>query len=328
MGIRVSATHSWEITSQLPQSPGVISTRLIQELQWLGRTCGSAWEPGFFEDLKDLLFSKGLQLTEAFDLAESLRCISRGTFFEIETTPELDGVPFELLTTDGECLGLRNPVSRILSLGAMPSPLNRFSQTPRVLVITTSHPKPSLVLDGETETLRDIFEHQGFRVRTWNWADAPDGGEITQFQQLLTSADIVHLAGHLEIREGDACFQMDGEQDLWLPASRFREMEMNASIVWLSTCSGAVTEGIQSFAQAALCGGVSVCVGASVPVADTHMSTACRRFYRKLFEGHCAGHAMLECRQQLARLGSTAWTTTLLLGHPRWAPPIIRKPRD
>lgn len=304
----------------------MISTLLIQELQWLGWTSGSAREPGFFEDLKALLHTKGQQLTEAFKLEDSLSCISRGDFIEVEAASELDGVPFELLTTDGECLGLRNPVSRILSLGAMPSPLNRFSQTPRVLVITTSHPKPSLVLDGETETLRDIFEHQGFRVRTWNWADAPDDGEITQFQQLLTSSDIVHLAGHLEIRKVDACFQLDGEQDLWLSASNFREMEMNASIVWLSTCSGAVTEGIQSFAQAALCGGASVCVGASIPVADTHMSTACRTFYRKLFEGHCAGHAMLECRRQLARLGSVAWATTLLLGHPRWAPMIGRNP--
>lgn len=286
----------------------------------MGRAFKDARGSGFVEDIQKILFMKGCQVTDAFGLSDNLNWISRGHFVEIEASPGMDGVPFELLNADGECLGLRNPVSRILNLGVLPAKQNELSLYPKVLLVTTSHPKPNLILEQEEELLQDIFENQESRVRLWNYAGAPDGGEIDQFQQMLRSADILHLAGHLEIREGEACFQLDGKEDLWLSASRFREMEMKASIVWLSTCSGTATQGVQSFAQAALCGGACVCVGSSIPVGDTLMSTACRTFYRKLYDGHCAGHAMLECRRQLARLGSPAWATTILLGNSRWVP--------
>lgn len=315
MKVRITGNTSFRTSVNLGCNPNKLSADLLEKMALLDRHASAA--DG--DLLKKILRKIGSDFSRQIGLSGKLDFVDAETFIEIDSDPEFAALPFEMLEKDGDSLALQHPVSRKLMTESLPAKSMRIGTKPRVLVIVTANPKPILVLDGETQRIVDVFKGSSCRVNTWSYSECLAEKPKEELLEWVAQSDFVHLVGHLELKNGESVFQLDGSSDISFSAVELSNLDRAPSFVWLSTCSGAVTHEIQSFAHAMFKRGTSVFVGSALPANNSDMATASATFYRRLIKDRLtAGKAMLECRKQLARLKSTQWATIILYGDPKW----------
>lgn len=230
----------------------------------------------------------------------------------ISLPPELLDLPWELLHTGTDFLGLTWAMGRVVQLDRDAEPHRpRPSRTPRVLVVADPNGELHESYDEGLTLRAQLRSSERARVSF-------RGGDVDAalLRRQARAHDLIHYAGHIDAdgwRMADSRFDRAAVERLSggapLPA-----------VIFANGCGGAsATNYEHSMLDAWLTGGVRHVIGPLFDLPDRLGRLFCERFYQALLDGAAIGAAARSARLALAAAvgeGTTPWGAYVLYGNP------------
>lgn len=233
----------------------------------------------------------------------------------ISLPPDLLDLPWELLHTGRDFLGLTWAMGRVVQLERDAEPSRQLGRAPtRVLVVADPDGELHESYD-EGLALKAQLRASGRARVTFRAGDV----DAALLRRQARSHDLIHYAGHIDAagwRMADSRFDRDAVERLSggapLPA-----------LVFANGCGGATAaEFGESMLEAWLTGGVRHVVGPLFDLPDRLGRLFGTEFYSAILDGATVGEAVRAARRSLASAvgaGTTPWGAYVLYGNPEVA---------
>lgn len=242
-----------------------------------------------------------------------------GAPLSLSLPPDLLWLPWELLHTGRDHLGLERPVGRLVQLDVDPSPPAPLTSRPAVLVVADPDGSLDHAYDEGVRLAEQLRRDDRVAV-TLRTSDV----DAAFVRRELRRHAILHYAGHVD----DEGWRMSESRLDTAALERSGGGGGVPSLVFANGCAGAAVDDFEgSMLRAWLVAGARHVVGPLYPLPDPLGARFADAFYAALSSGRTVGQAARSARRRLARSvgeGATPWAAYVVYGDPntRYVAPV------